>query len=92
MAHYAKSLNGRTEWVLDNGRLSEVGPYSPKFTLTAADTAILKNLLCMNNDEIDKAAEHELRYIRMTDRGIEESRIVSDDTVEGTVEDGDDVA
>jgi hypothetical protein len=81
MVHAAKSMSGRTEWRLEEGCLSEISPLSMKVSLSASDTCILKNLLCTFADEIDAAAEIELKRVRMVDRGIEVSRIATNDTV-----------
>ena len=40
-----KSTDGRTEWILEEGRLKEIGPQSPAFTLRAENTFILLKLL-----------------------------------------------
>ncbi len=61
MAQYAQSSNGRIEWVVSQGRLSESGPSSPKFTMSALDTKILKDLLCACSEEIDESAEREAK-------------------------------
>ena len=56
----AKSSNGRINWVLDKGRLTEIGPSSPKFTMSAIDTKILFGLLATGAEDIVKYAEQEL--------------------------------
>jgi hypothetical protein len=56
----AKSNNGRTEWAIIDGRLKEIGPESPTFTLTAVDTMTLTVLLMSEFEGIKQAAEHEL--------------------------------
>ena len=55
----AKSSDGRTQWYVQEGRLTEVGPSSPKFTLTANDTLILARLLMESYADIQKAADRE---------------------------------
>jgi hypothetical protein len=55
----AKSANGRTEWILNQGRLTEIGPYSPKLTMTATDTKILFGLLAAGSQDIISAASME---------------------------------
>jgi hypothetical protein len=55
----AKSSNGRINWILHQGRLTEIGPSSPKFTLTATDTSILFGLLAAGSEDIVKYAKQE---------------------------------
>ena len=55
----AKSNSGRTEWILKDGRLQEIGPDTYTFTLTATDTFTLLKLLRQGVNEIIYAAGKE---------------------------------
>jgi len=55
----AKSSNGRTNWLLIDGRLKEIGPDSPAFTLSATDTLIILKLLRQGVNEIISQANRE---------------------------------
>jgi hypothetical protein len=63
MMHAARSGDGRTEWYVDKGRLSEVSPSSPKFTLSAIDTHRLLELLTQCSAEIEEAYLAELTML-----------------------------
>jgi hypothetical protein len=54
-----KSANGRTEWLLVDGRLKEIGPDSFTFTLTTEDTYRLFSLLCNGQQDILSAHQKE---------------------------------
>lgn len=55
----ARSSDKRIEWSVDNGRLTEIGPSAPKFTLSATDTSILARLLMESYEDIKNAADKE---------------------------------
>jgi hypothetical protein len=58
-SYSAKSSSGRTEWILKDGRLQEVGPDTYTFTLSATDTFTLLKLLRQGFNEIMYAAGRE---------------------------------
>lgn len=65
--HSAKSSNGRIEWTVDDkGQLTEVGPSSPKFTMSAVDTLILAGLLLNEMDAISRGTAFEKTGIRVS--------------------------
>jgi hypothetical protein len=74
----AKSSNGRIEWILHQGRLTEIGPSSPKFTMSAIDTSILFGLLAAGSEEIIQQAKAELGGI-----ALQEMQEVDEDFAEG---------
>jgi hypothetical protein len=76
----AKSTSGRTEWVLDNGLLKEIGPSSPLFTLSAEDTFILMKLLFAGKNEIVAAVgrERKLSQQDMISAGVKDDGMISD--------------
>jgi hypothetical protein len=55
----AKSSNGRINWILHQGRLTEIGPSFPKFTMSAIDTSIWFGLLAAGSEDIVKYAKAE---------------------------------
>ena len=71
----AKSANGRINWILDKGRLTEISPESYKFTLTANDTKILFGLLAAGSEDIIRYAQAELRHVEidLPDEYLEDS-------------------
>ncbi len=71
MAHHIKSTSGRTHWMVVDGRLNEHAYHSQAFTLTAADTKRLKDLLCECSDEIDQAVEREALDVPLYEVGID---------------------
>ena len=73
-----KSSNGRVHWLVDQGRLKEIGPSSPMFTLTATDTLILATLLVAEYETIKLAAERELAgYSTTNDAYAAQRRLAS---------------
>ncbi len=54
-----KSTDGRTEWILEEGRLKEIGPQSPAFTLRAENTFILLKLLLQGKNDVLCAVQQE---------------------------------
>lgn len=80
----AKSSNGRIEWILSNGQLSEIGPSSPKFTMSATDTKILFGLLAAGSQEIVNAAQLEQLGISPNHPLLEDE----EDYAEGVEDDG----
>jgi hypothetical protein len=82
MIHRAKSLDGYDRFDLENGHLSIIRSLLPSMEFDATNTAILKNLLCNFAEEIDAAAAIELKRVRMEYRGVELSRIATNDTVD----------
>ena len=69
------------------GRLTEIGPSSPKFTFTASDTAILFGLLSAGAQEIINAAQLEQAGIPSTHPLLEEEYV---EDMYATGVDGDD--
>jgi len=55
----ARSSNGRTDWILVDGRLREVGPESPSFTLSVEDTFLLYKLFAQAQNDILDAVKRE---------------------------------
>jgi hypothetical protein len=78
MALSAKSANGRINWILHRGRLTEISPESFKFTLTAQDTSILFGLLAAGSEEIIQQAKAEQGGI-----ALQEYQQVDEDFADG---------
>jgi hypothetical protein len=75
----AKSSNGRIEWILSQGQLTEIGPSFPKFTMSAIDTKILFGLLAAGSNDIINAAQMEQLGIKVQ----KPDDYVEEDYVEG---------
>jgi len=57
---FRKTASGRETHIVEDGYYSVRGPF-PAINYSAQNTKIIKDLLMAHSDEIDKAAEEELK-------------------------------